>query len=326
MRAGEAARDATASTVASDRARKRYAPAMTDKSDQRLRFTLRQLEVFTALARTGSTRAAADRVARSQSAASTALAALESALGTALFDRVGRRLVLNEQGRALLPAAVQLLDDAARLEASFTDPLPTPLRMAASFTIGEYLLPGLVAAWRQGHPHQPVRLEIGNTSDVARAVAAFDVDLGFVEGPVDHAALRVRRWRSDELVVIAAPGDPLARGMVGVRQLAKAAWVLRERGSGTREAAERWLASRVVPLHIELELGSSEAVKRVVAGGLGLGCLSRLAVADAIAAGQLAEVRSTLPRASRDLAIVVHRERRLGSNAQAFMEHCLAPS
>ena len=301
---------------------------MTDETDQRsdprLRLSLARLEVFVATARAGSTRAAAGRVARSQSAASASLAELEAAFGVPLFDRVGRRLVLNEHGRALLPKAVQLLDDAARLEATFAEALPTPLRMAASFTIGEYLLPDLVAAWRREHPRQPVRLDIGNSTDVARAVAAFDVDIGFVEGPVEHTALRVRRWRSDELVIVAAPGDPLAKGTASVRQLAQAAWVLRERGSGTREAADRWLGARLAPMRVEVELGSSEAVKRVVGAGLGLGCLSRLAVADAVADGRLAAVRTTLPRASRELAIVVHRERRLGPNAQAFVEHCLA--
>ncbi|MEO8081181.1 MAG: LysR family transcriptional regulator [Caldimonas sp.] len=300
---------------------------MTDESDQRadprLRLSLARLEVFVATARTGSTRAAAGLVARSQSAASASLAELEGAFGTPLFDRVGRRLVLNEHGRALLPKAVQLLDDAARLESTFTEALPAPLRMAASFTVGEYLLPDLVAGWRKQHPRQPVRLDIGNSTDVARAVAAFDVDIGFVEGGVEHAALRVRRWRRDELVIVAAPGDPLSRGTASVGQLAQAAWVLRERGSGTREAADRWLAARLAPMRIEFELGSSEAVKRIVAAGLGLGCLSRLAVADAVARKRLAEVKTTLPRAARELAIVVHRDRRLGPSAQAFVEHCL---
>lgn len=297
---------------------------LTEKTDQRLRLSLARLEVFVATARAGSTRAAAGLVARSQSAASASLAELERAFGVPLFDRVGRRLALNEQGRALLPGAVQLLDDAARLEASFTKVLPAPLRMAASFTVGEYLLPDLVAAWQREHQRQPVRLEIGNSTDVARAVLAFDVDIGFVEGVVHDAALRVRRWRSDELVIVAAPGHPLARGTASTRQLKQEAWVLRERGSGTREAADRWLAARLAPMRIEFELGSSEAIKRIVSAGLGLGCLSRLAVGETMASGRLVEVKTRLPRAQRLLSIVVHRERRLGPVAQAFVDHCLA--
>ncbi len=297
---------------------------MSDKNGQRLRVSLARLEVFVATARAGSTRAAAERVARSQSAASASLAELEQAFGVTLFDRVGRRLVLNEHGRALLPRAVQLLDDATQLEATFVQARPAPLRMAASFTVGEYLLPDLVASWQSAHPRQAVRLDIANSTDVASALLAFNVDIGFVEGLVENPALRVRRWRSDELVIVAAPRHALARGRATVRQLAQSAWVLREQGSGTREASDRWLASRLAPMRVEFELGSSEAIKKIVGAGLGLGCLSRLAAAAEIERGSLAEVKTGLPRAARVLSIVVHRERRLGPNAQAFVDHCLA--
>ena len=92
--------------------------------------------------------------------------------------------------------------------------------------------------------------------------------------------------------------------------------MLREPGSGTREATDRWLLENLGPLRIELELGSSEAIKRVVAAGVGLGCLSRHAVAEALAAGWLVEVQTRLPRAERALSIVVHRERRPGRTAR----------
>ena len=297
---------------------------MSEITDQRLRLSLSRLEVFVATARAGSTRAAAARVARSQSATSGSLAELERAFGVQLFDRVGRRLVLNEHGHALLPRAVQLLDDAARLASTFAHAPSAPLRLAASFTIGEYLLPDLIASWSHARPGQPLGLAIGNSSDVAGAVAAFDADVGFVEAPIEHPALRLRRWRSDELVIVAAPGHPLARRAASTRQLAAAPWVLREKGSGTREASDRWLAPRLGAIRVELELGSSEAIKRVVAAGLGLGCLSRLAVAEALAEGKLAAVRTSLPRAARALAVVVHRERRLGPAAEAFVEHAFA--
>jgi DNA-binding transcriptional LysR family regulator len=297
---------------------------MNEKIDQqRLRLTLRQLEVFAALARTGSTRAAADRIARSQSAASTALAALESALGTLLFDRVGRRLVVNENGRALLPGTIALLEQAGELQALFTRQPPAPLRIAASFTIGEYLLPALIARWKQAHPQAAARLAIGNTSEVIAAVVAFDVDIGFIEGRQRHPDVAIRRWRTDELVVFAAPGHPLAGRKVGMAELTAASWVVREPGSGTREASDRWLIDKLGTLRIELELGSSEAVKRVVAAGVGIGCLSRNAVAEALSAGWLVELQTRLPKVARALSIVVHRERRTGRTAEQFIASCL---
>jgi DNA-binding transcriptional LysR family regulator len=302
---------------------------MTGKTDQhdglRLRTNLRQLEVFVATARGGSTRAAADRISRSQSAASTALGDLETALGAALFDRVGRRLVLNENGRALLPKAASLLDQAAELQHLFSGEHATPLRVAASLTIGEVLLPERVARWKLAHPASPVRLLIGNTSEVIAAVVAFDVDVGFIEGPQTHPDLVVRPWLNDQLIIVAAPGHPLAgRTNVGVKQLRQAQWALREHGSGTREAADRWLIEHLGELKVEFELGSPEAIRRLVAAGSALGCLSRHAVAQALAEGSLVELRTRLPPAVRRLAMVLRRDKRLGRGTEDFLRHCAA--
>ncbi|MEO5671076.1 MAG: LysR family transcriptional regulator [Ramlibacter sp.] len=297
---------------------------VTGKNDQRLRVTLRQLEVFSATAREGSTRAAADKVARSQSAASTALADLEKTLGVELFDRVGRRLSLNENGRALLPRAVSLLEQSGELERLFDAEHPAPLRMASSFTIGEYVLPGLIAEWERAHPRNQVRLDIANTREVLQAVADYDVDIGFIEGTGSHPELSVRRWQSDQLVIVAAPGHPLAGRRVSAQRLAEASWILREQGSGTREAADRWLTASLTQVNVKLELGSNEAVKRAVRSGLGLGCISRLAVSEALAQGLLIELSTTLPAMERSLAIVVHKTKRLGSVADDFLHHCFA--
>lgn len=297
---------------------------MTGKPNQRLRLTLRQLEVFAATARAGSTRAAADQVARSQSAASTALAELEAALGVQLFDRVGRRLVLNENGSALWPRAASIVEQAAEIEALFSAAHAAPLRLASSFTIGEYLLPPLISQWKAAHAQGQVTLAIANTRDVLQAVADFDVDLGFIEGARTGADFIVRRWLSDELIVVAAPGHPLAARRATLKQLAAATWIVREPGSGTREASDRWLSAELARVEVELELGSNEAVKRAVASGLGIGCLSSHAVADALRAGWLVELKTPLPPMRRSLAIVVHRTKRLGAAAQGFLRHCLA--
>ncbi|MBU1440920.1 MAG: LysR family transcriptional regulator [Gammaproteobacteria bacterium] len=299
---------------------------MTGKTDQssvqRLRLNLRQLEVFVATARGGSTRAAADRVSRSQSAASSALADLEESLGAQIFDRRGRRLVLNENGRALLPRAQSLLDQAAELQALFNGEHAAPLRVAASFTIGEYLLPERVAQWTNMHPQSQVHLHIANTRDVIEAVAGFDVDVGFIEGPQTHPDLVVRAWRDDELVIVAAPGHALAGRTVTHRQLAAATWVLREHGSGTRQVTDAWLVQNLEQVHVGFELGSTEAIKRVVAAGSGLGCLSRHAVAQTLDDGHLVELRTRLPAAVRSLATVMHRDKRQGRATADFLRHC----
>jgi DNA-binding transcriptional LysR family regulator len=297
---------------------------MIDKTDQRLRLNLRQLEVFVATARAGSTRGAAGRIARSQSAASAALSELEGTLGGQLFDRVGRRLILNENGRALLPRARALLDQAAELEALFSGEHAAPLHVAASFTIGEYLLPELVASWTREQPHSRIRLRIANTSEVIAAVAGFDVDVGFIEGLQTHPDLEVRPWLRDELVIVAAPQHALAGRVVTPRQLSASTWILREHGSGTRQATDTWLLEHLDRQQVGYELGSTEAIKRLVAAGAGLGCLSRHAVAQALEAGWLIELRTRLPSAERGLAVAVHRDKTQGRATQAFIAHCMA--
>jgi len=297
---------------------------MIDKTNQRLRLNLRQLEVFAAIAREGSSRAAAERVSRSQSAASSALAELEGVLGVQLFDRMGRRLVLNENGRALLPGAIALLEQAVDLEALFGAEHAAPLRVAASLTIGEYLLPDLLAAWKLAHPKSRVRMQIGNTSEVIASVVGHDADVGFIEGPQTHVALRVQSWLSDELVIVAAPTHPLAGRIAGQRQLAAANWILREIGSGTRQATDSWLLDHVGTLNVEFELDSTEAIKRLAMAGAGLACLSRHTVAQALEQGVLVELRTRLPPARRRLAIVVGRDKRLGRATQDFIRHCTA--
>ena len=291
-------------------------------TDPRLRLNLRQLEVFVATARAGSTRAAAERVARSQSAASSALAGLEAVLGVQLFDRLGRRLLLNENGRAMLPVAAALLDQAAELEALFGAEHAAPLRLAASLTIGEYLLPELLARWKQAHPNSRVRMSIGNTSEVIASVIGHDADVGFIEGSQTHPDLRVLPWMSDELVIVNGPTHPLAGRVATVRQLGDATWILRELGSGTRQATDNWLLDHLGTLNVEFELDSTEALKQLAMAGAGVACLSRYTVAQALAQGSLVELRTRLPVARRRLAIVVGRSKRLGRAAQNFIDHC----
>jgi len=297
---------------------------MSEKIDQRLRVTLRQLEVFAAMAGAESTRSAAEKVARSQSAASTAIAMLESALGVRLFDRVGRRLLLNENGRALLPRAVGALEKAGEIQSLFDTAHAAPLRLASSYTVGEYLLPPLVSRWKLENPLCRIRMDIANTADVLEAVARLEVDLGFIEAPRTHPDLFIRRWLSDELTIFAAPDHPWAQQRISMYKLASARWIVREPGSGTREATDRWLVPHLAQITVEMELGSNEAVKRAVASGLGLGCLSRRVVAEAIDHGSLIALKSSLPPMRRTFSIVAHRGKPLGSAAQDFLRHCTA--
>ena len=184
------------------------------------------------------------------------------------------------------------------------------LKLAASSTIGNYVLPALLASFRQQiAPDSQLDVLIGNTQDVVDAVQRFEVDIGLIEGTCRGEALEIETWIDDEMVIVAAPDHPLARGPASRAALREAGWLMREPGSGTRELIDSRIASVIGPLHVALELGHSEAIQRTVAAGYGISCLSRHVVADALRDGRLVEVQSDLPRIARPLLIVRHRDK-----------------
>lgn len=289
-----------------------------------LRLTLRQLQIFVAVARSGSTTAASAEVALSQSATSSALNELERLLSLRLFDRSGKRLLLNDNGRALLPRALALLDGAAGIEQMSRDGIAQTqsLRIGASTTIGNYVLPKLLSRFLGDLHHDGTtawrsKVTIGNTEAICDAVAAFELDIGLIEGPCHQAALTVTPWLQDELLVVCTPESTLAgptqasiaAERVSVKTLRNAVWLLREPGSGTREATDQLLLPHLRSYRRSIELGSSEAIKHAAAEGLGMACLSQWVVSDLIDTKRLRQIATTLPKMTRQCYFVVHHDK-----------------
>lgn len=293
-----------------------------------MRLTLRQLEIFMAVAGSGSTTAAAEQLALSQSATSAALNELERALEASLFDRIGKRLLINDLGRMLEPQAKQILAMAHSVEMQFKGNavLERDLIIGASTTIGTYMLPELIAAYCNVHEKVVPRISITNTADVALAVANFDVEIGFIEGPCHVGNVHAEPWRTDELVIVAAPTHALVQRArkATPAMLSKAKWLLREAGSGTREAVEDALVPHLHYLTEGGEFSSSEAIKHACAAGLGLACLSRTVVADLIELGKLVELQTTLPELRRKLYMVYSKKKLLSSTLKEFRDFARA--
>ena len=291
-----------------------------------MRLTLRQLQIFLAVAQTGSTTAAAEVVALSQSATSAALNELEGQLGVQLLDRVGKRLMLNDNGRLLLPQARQVLDAAMSIENQFATTGEfngIDLSIGASTTIGIYLLPALLSAAESGNVKLCPRVMIANTADVAAAVANFEVDFGLIEGPCHEPDLLVEPWIRDELIIVTAPHHPIAQRKpnqrVTLKVLRDAGWLLREPGSGTREAVEHALVPHLHYLRSNGEFSNSEAIKNATAEGLGVACLSRLVVDDLISMGRLVELRTALPILHRNFYLIYSKHKILSERLKYFL-------
>ncbi|HSI52163.1 MAG TPA: LysR family transcriptional regulator [Ideonella sp.] len=287
-----------------------------------LRLTLRQLQIFVAVAQAGSTSAAGEVIALSQSATSAAVNELERLLGLKLFDRAGKRLLLNDNGRALLPRALGLLDGAAGVEqmARNPDAQLQALRIGASTTLGSQLLPGLLKRFYGEVPQQAAHWQaevmVGNTAQVCAAVAVFELDIGLIEGPCHEPALQVQPWLTDELVLVAAPGT---EARLALKALRDCVWLLREPGSGTREAMDQALLPHLRGYRRSIALGSSEAIRQAAIEGLGVACLSRWLVADALAAGRLVQLRTPLPPLRRQCHWVTHRDKQPTQALQRFI-------
>ncbi|AOY02345.1 hypothetical protein BJP62_13275 [Jeongeupia sp. USM3] len=289
-----------------------------------MRLTLRELEVFVTTAQQGGITAAGTELGLSQSAASGALAELERRLDVTVFDRIGRRVQLNEHGRWLLPQAEALLAQAREIEARFRGDAPARLRLAASSTIGNRVLPELLGVLLAEDPDSRAEIAIGNSHDAIAAVADYRADLGLIEGISHDARVIAEPWLADELVVVAAPAHPWAAAPLTQAMLQDAQWVLREQGSGTREVLEAALAPLVGSPKVALELGTSEAVKGAVRAGLGLACLSRRTVATELARGELIALAAPSLDLTRCFYLIHARDKVLTQGAQRFLTLCKA--
>ena len=286
-----------------------------------MRVTLRQLEIFTAICQEQTITGAAGKIGLSQAAASQALAELEQLLNRKLFDRRGRRIVLNAAGRDLLPEAVQVLDRIGRIE-SAKKPESHHLHISASLTAGSYLLPPVIARFMRTRPQARFRVDLGNTEAVVESLLQFESEVGWIEGRVHHADLREFPWKEDELVIIVPAGHRLAARRATVEDLANEPWVVREKGSGTRAIFESAIAGKFDLRKAPVELGGIEAIKGAVRAGAGIACISLAAIAAELKTRQLQRVYTPWLDLRRWITILLHRQKYVDSFLRGFLDYC----
>ena len=290
-----------------------------------MRYSLRQLEVFLATARYENVSRAAQSLAMSQSAASGSLKELERQFGIRLFDRVGKRLQLSDLGRQLRPRAESLLAQASDFEQALGgEEVVGRLQVGATLTIGNYLAVGMIAAFRRRFPGADVALTVANTRSIAERVADFELDMGLIEGELHHPDLEITHWLEDELQVFAAPDHPLAVAgrALDDRDLLAQQWIVRESGSGTRQSFARAMHGILPDLHIALELQHTEAIKRAVEAGLGVGCLSNISLTDAFRRGSLVPLEVRNRDFRRQLYLITRRDKFRSRALDQWLELC----
>lgn len=284
--------------------------------------TLEQLRIFVAVAERQHVTRAAQALHLTQSAVSSAITTLEGRYGVPLFDRVGRSIVLNPAGETFLAEARAVLARAAAAEAALADLGDLSrgrLSIHASRTIASYWLPARLAAFHRAYPGVALSVAIGNTSEVARAVAEGAAELGLVEGEIDDPALSRSIIDHDDLCLVVAPDHPWS-GRETTPDLRTSEWVLREPGSGTRAALEVALAERglsISDLRVAMVLPDNEAVRGAVVAGAGTAVMARSVAARALAAGVLTVTPMAL--APRAFHLLRHKQRYRSKAGDAFL-------
>lgn len=291
-----------------------------------MRFSLRQLEIFLAIARHRTTGAAAAELCLSQSAVSSALQTLESAYDLQLFDRVGKRLELNAVGQSLRTSAEALLSHARTFESEMlSHDQIGHLKIAASFTIANHLAVDYLAVYLEQHPNAKVEISSGNSPDVVARVRNFEVDLGMIENEINHPELELTPWINDELVVFCSREHPLANKRdISERDLLDARWILREPDSGARQRFDHTFSGLLPQIKIYMQFKHNEPIKRAVERGLGISCLSDRVLQTQFADGSLVPLRLNKKyRMQRRFYLVTPRAGHRSPAVDAFMKVCM---
>ncbi|MBZ0068351.1 MAG: LysR family transcriptional regulator [Thiobacillus sp.] len=285
----------------------------------------RRLQVFYTVAKQLSFTKAADILYMTQPAVTFQVKQLEEHFNTRLFERSHGKISLTLAGDLVLGYAERILALTAEMDArvgELTGQVTGPLMIGASTTIAEYLLPRILGEFKERFPQVQAQLTVANSETVAAKVADHSLDVGLIEAPSHIPILTTLACCDDELVMICSPNHPMAsRGSVTAREIAEQPYVSREHGSGTREVVDDFFKDNGVnpdDLHIEMELGSREAIKGAVEANLGVAIMSASTVNKELQLGTLVAVQLE-PRLTRELTMVYAPEKFRSKLLDAFI-------
>lgn len=286
----------------------------------------RQLEIFIQVVELKSFSKAARVVFLTQPTVTSHIQSLEGELKIKLLDRLAREAAPTAAGKVLYTYAkklVALKEEARQSLSQLTGKVAGKIVVGGSTIPGEYLLPELIGKFRKEFPGITVALIIGDTSAIAEKVLAWDCELGIIGSRVDGTGLEHIEYIQDELIFIARPSYPLpARKGMGVEEIMAAPFVIRETGSGSRMSMERWLMDMGIDtdrLNIVAEMGSTEAVKQAVKGGIGISIVSSLSVKEDLRHKSLKAFPFKGKKLLRNFYIIVNPRRTMSPVGQAFL-------
>ncbi|AFJ42919.1 LysR substrate-binding domain-containing protein [Francisella orientalis] len=286
-----------------------------------MRITLKQLQVFVNTAKSESISAGAEKCFISQAAASMSLSQLENMLDTTLFDRVGKRMKLNDNGKNMLAKAIKILDEIEEFE-SFSlnsNQLSGKIIIGASTTIANYVLPKYVAMFRKLHPDTDFEIISGNTKEIINSIESLNCDVGFVEGECNSKILETYLWVKDSLKIICRIDHPLTKKKnIKIKDLLEYDWAMREQSSGTFEIFFNALEDKVSSIKKAITLRSSEAIKQYIAYSDCLACISEVITTQALDTAKYCILETKELDLSRNFYKLLHEKKYHTALTQAF--------
>ncbi|MBD3790413.1 MAG: LysR family transcriptional regulator [Campylobacterales bacterium] len=274
-----------------------------------MKLTLRQMEIFLNVVASGHLTNVARDMKLSQSAISMSIKELENILGRPVFDRINKKLVLNEVGRAFYKEIDPLFKKLSDIEYEFKNSENKGMiRVGASTTIVDYLMPTIICSYMSSYPDVKITLKEGNTQEITQMIQEGTIDIGFVEGFVSGSDIVKEKIGVDELVVVTA-SDKFKGKSYYIDELAKERWILREEGSGTREVFLSYIKEKIDDLNIFLELGHTESIKSILINRDCLTCISKIAVEQELSEGKLHRVDVKNFDCKREFLMIYHKDK-----------------
>lgn len=273
-----------------------------------MKLTLRQMQIFLNVVTSGHLTNVAKEMKLSQSAVSMSIKELENILGRPVFDRINKKLVLNEVGRAFHKEISPIFKKLADIEYEFKNSENKGMiRVGASTTIVDYLMPTIICSYMSSYPDVKITLKEGNTKEIAQMIKEGTIDIGFVEGFISGSEIIKEKIGIDELLVVTA--DKNLCNACHIDEIADKRWVLREEGSGTREVFLDYIKEKVDDLNVFLELGHTESIKSILMNRECLTCISKISVDTELKEKKLFRVPVVDFECKRDFLMIYHKDK-----------------
>ena len=288
--------------------------------------TLHQLQIFEAIAQYGSFTRAAEELFLTQPTVSQQMKQLTKAIGVPLYEQIGKRIYLTDAGKAVLEVGRDISQRFNDLEMTLADikGLKQGNLKLAAITTAKYFVPRILGTFRQRYPGINISLQIANRQQILDRLANNLDDLYFIGQPPEDLEINLRHFLDNPLVVIAPRNHPLAQEkLISLERLIEEPLIMRESGSGTRMAVESFFAENRLKMRVEMEIGSNEAIKQAIVGGLGLSILSRHSLALEGPQGPLVVLDVEGFPIQKHWYVIYPRSKQLSIVAQTFLDYLL---